>query len=209
MITSFTPAELGEVSYTDNWTHNQGGLLMEIMEAETRKVFLCQEPVTREQYEAVELPEGFIKSGIGGAVADVAYFRRSPGAKVAGPLEVFEIGDLRFAYVARPGKPESEYDEALVLPVYKYHSMFYAAGRTIEILSDDDGWDYIPQTRSGSDIGRRDADDSGGRVLPDGWTLRTVVLDTDLVVDVPYPARVLFFPDGASWQGPLRLELPS
>ena len=198
---------LGEVSYTDNWTHDRGGLLMEIMEPETKRVWLCQEPVTRDRYEALELPEGFVRSGIGGAVADVAYFRRSPGAKVDGPLATIDVDGLRFGYVARPGRPEPDHDEAMVLPVYKYHSMFFAAGRTIEILNDGDGWDYIPQTRPGSDIGVGTAEQVDTRVLPEGWALRSVALAADLMVDVPYPARVMFFPDGASWQGPLKLDM--
>jgi hypothetical protein len=71
---------MGDTTLVDNWTVGADSLLMEIMETQTRKVFLCQQAVTPAQYRELEPPEGFVKSGLGRSVADVAYFRRSPGA---------------------------------------------------------------------------------------------------------------------------------
>lgn len=130
---------MGEPAWIDNWTIDQGGLLMEIMETATRNVWLCHSPVTADRYRSLELPDGFVTSGLGRAVADVAHFRRPPGAGEPGPLEVMETDGLRFACLARPGAPEAGIAEAIVLPVDKHHSMFYAAGRTIEVLDLGDG----------------------------------------------------------------------
>ena len=39
---------------------------------------------------------------LGGAVADAAYFSRSPGATADGPLDAMEVDGLRFSFVGRP-----------------------------------------------------------------------------------------------------------
>jgi hypothetical protein len=193
---------MGEPGWADNWTVDQGGLLMEIMETATRNVWLCHSPVTADRYRSLGLPDGFVTSGLGRAVADVAYFRRPPGAGEPGPLEVLEVDGLRFAHVARPGPPEGDIDEALVLPVDKHHSMLYAAGRTIEVLDFGDGSiaapAFAPARRSNEPDDRR---------LPDGWSLRSVTLDADLVVEVPRPARVAILGDGSGFHGPLSPDL--
>lgn len=64
--------------------------------------------------------------------------------------------------------------------VDKHQSMWFAAGRTIDIL---------------------DILDMG-----DSWSIREVTLPADLLVELPNPARVCFFQDGSSFQGPLDLE---
>jgi hypothetical protein len=45
------------------------------------------------------------------------------------------------------------------------------------------------------------------RVLADDWSIRTVTLDSDLLVEVANPARVCFLADGSSFQGPVDLDL--
>jgi hypothetical protein len=192
---------MGDSTWVDNWTVGAGGLLMEIMETATRNVWLCHSPVTIERYRSIVLPEGFVASGVGRAVADVAYFRRSPGSGEDGPLETIDVDGLRFAFVARAGERENEITEAMVLAVDKHHSMFYAAGRSIEILDFGDGTVATPAFGPTG----AEADD---RPLPNGWSIRTVTLGDDLVVEIPNPARVAFFPDGAGYHGPVRLDLP-
>jgi len=44
--------------------------------------------------------------------------------------------------------------------------------------------------------------------MPESWLVRDVVLDEDVLVEMPYPARVCFFDTGDRWQGPVRLDLP-
>jgi hypothetical protein len=197
------PPVLGRPEWTDNWTTGGLALHMEIMSG--RNVWLAQGPCTVEQYDALELPEGFMRTGIGRAVADVAYFRRSPDAAEDGPVETMDVGGIRFARVARPGRPEPPRDGVFVLPVYKHHRVLYRAGRTIEVLRADDGFDYVPLV-SGARMAAGDVDGSP-RVLPDGWTVREVALQADLVLELPCPTRVTFFTSGDSFQGPLRLDV--
>ncbi|MFN2375810.1 MAG: hypothetical protein ABR538_04685 [Candidatus Binatia bacterium] len=98
--TAFDVSSLGNSAWTDNWAHGAGAVHGEILHEESRSVWLVQEAITPEAFEALELPEGFLKTGIGESVADVAYFRRSPGAASGDPLETLEMGGLRFARVA-------------------------------------------------------------------------------------------------------------
>ncbi|MCW5889512.1 MAG: hypothetical protein KIT14_03070 [bacterium] len=192
---------LGNPDWTDNWTTGGHVLHMEIMSG--RYVWLAQGACSVEQYERLALPEGFMRTGIGRAVADAAYFARSPDADADGPVETMEVDGVRFARVARPGRPEPPREGLFVLPVHKHHRVLYRAGRTIEVLRADDGGDYLPLV-AGARMAASDMD-GRPRVLPDGWVVREVALDADLVVDLPCPTRVTFFTSGDSFQGPVRL----
>lgn len=198
----------GDPSLPHNWTHGVGTVHLEIMDLASRGVWLTQEPVTHERAAALAVPDGFIASGIGEAVADTAYFRRSPGAPADGPVETMVVDGLRFSLVARPGTPETGPDGVLVLPVEKHHVVRYAAGRTIEIMDCGDGHDYVPLTAGARRVGADPARPLRPRVLPAGWSVRPVRLETDLVVELPCPTRAaFFFASGDSFQGPVRLGL--
>lgn len=198
-------AGLGNPAWAPNWTLGGRELFMEVMDRETKDVWLAQCPTTPERYEALRVPDGFVKSGIGRSAHDAAFFRRSPGAAFDGPLDTMEVDGTTFSRVARPGRFEPGFDGVFVLPVYKYHRVMFAAGRTIEVMDFGDGWDYVPQITEVA-TGVLPAGGSG-RVLPEGWSVREVTLDRDLFVEVPYPARVCFFTSGHSFQGPVRLDL--
>lgn len=204
---AFPGAFPGNPAWTDNWTLGHDDLHGELFEMETGRVWLAQAPMTREQYEALELPDGWTRTGIGESVADAAYFSRSPGAAADGPVETREIGGVRFSFVARPGAPEMPARGVFVLDVDKHHHLLYRAGKTIEIMTFGDGADYVPLVRKAVMGGRGPEVLTRPRVLPDGWSVRTVTLSKDLVVDLPAPTRVCFFTCGDSFQGPLHLGL--
>lgn len=197
------PRALGRPEWADNWT--TGGLVLHMEIMSGRNVWLAQGPCTALQYDALALPDGFVRTGIGRAVADVAYFRRSPDVPEDGPVETMDVGGVRFARVARPGRPEPPREGVFVLPVHKHHRVLYRAGRTIEVLRADDGFDYVPLV-SGARMATGQMD-GRPRVLPDGWSVRDVVLATDLIVELPCPTRVTFFTSGDSFQGPVRLDV--
>jgi len=204
-----SPPGLGVASWAENWTIGAGTLHLEIMHLATGSVWLAQQEVSPERAAALAMPEGFVASGIGCAVADLAFFARSPGADADGPLETLDVDGLRFARVASPGTPEPGFEGLLVLPVYKHHRVLYSAGRTIEVMDCGDGFDYVPLTakarRVGADPARAPRPPKP-RLLPEGWSVRQVHLDSDLVVDLPCPTRAAFFwSSGDSFQGPIRL----
>lgn len=204
-------AQLGDPSLEYNWIETGDQRAGEIMELATRNVWLSHKPLTREQYEALKLPEGFIKSGIGCASMDLAYFRRSPNAKQDGPLDTMEVDGRLFVRVARPGQIESTqdgkaYDGLMIMHVDKHHSLLFKAGRTIEVMSFADGRDYVPVMHD-SAIGIPGASRDNKRQLPEGWTVREIQLKHDLLVHLPTPTRAAFFLSAESFQGPVRLNL--
>ena len=198
-------ARMGDPAWTQNWTLGGLSFYGEIRQADSGSIWLCQQPISVEAYEALQLPDGFSKSGMGRSAHDVAFFRRSPGAPVDGPLDTMNVDGRTFARVARPGRMEPGFSGVFVLPVYKSHSVMFEAGRTIEIMDFGDGWDYVPQIIEAS--GLPGMVQGQERVLPEGWSVREVTLEEDLFVEVPYPARVCFFMSGHSFQGPVRLGL--
>jgi len=147
---------------------------MEITELANRTVWLCQQPITYKEGKALSLPKGFSITGIGESAHDAAFFPRSPDATEDSPLETMKVGKYTFSKVAKPGKPESGFKDVLVLPVYKYHKVLFNAGRSIEILTMEDGKDYVPNVYSIKGIFAKKTPKE--RVLPEGWTIRTITL---------------------------------
>ncbi|ARN75219.1 hypothetical protein BST96_14500 [Oceanicoccus sagamiensis] len=200
---------MGNPDWPQNWTLDGLQRYGEIMELSTLKVWLCQQSFTPEQYDALKVPEGFIKSGTGCATHDAAFFRRSPQEQQNGPLETMSVDGRLFSLVAIPGQADPAYtlekDGLLVITVNKHHSVMFAKGRTLEILSMGDGRDYVPQIKGAA--GLPGLPDSQERVLPEGWTIRELTLEEDLFVEVPFPARVSFFASGDSFQGPVTLSV--
>ena len=193
------PEMLGNFAWADNWTMGVGVLHIQVMSG--RRVWLAQAPCTREQFDRLELPEGFAKIGVGMAVADIAYFRRSPDAVADGPLETIEIGGIRFAYIAKLGRPEPARDGVSVLSVYKHHRVLYRAGRVLEILDAGDGFDYVPLAARARLMSESDADRL--RILPAGWSIRKVVIRDDLLVELPCPTHAMLLTSGDAFQGPV------
>jgi len=185
---------LGNPDWTPNWTIGRSGPYMEITEIANRTVWLCQQPISYEEGQALSLPKGFAITGIGEAAHDAAFFPRSPDATEDGPLETMKVGN----YI------EAGFKEVLVLPVYKYHRVLFKAGRTIEVLTMEDGKDYVPNVYGIKGIFAKQIPKE--RVLPDGWSIWRITLTKDLLLEIPNPARVCFFRTGSGFHGPVNLD---
>lgn len=195
--------DLGNPDWKPNWTIGRPGPYMEITDLTNRSVWLCQETISYEEGHKLSLPEGFAITGIGESAHDAAFFPRSPDADDDGPLETMRVGKYTFSKVGKPGKPESGFTDVLVLPVYKYHKVLFSAGRTIEILKTEDGKEYVPNVyRMKGMFANRPKE----RVLPEGWSIRTITLTKDLILEIPNPARVCFFKTGSGFHGPVEID---
>lgn len=194
----------GNPEWIANWTLGGVEFYGEIMDTATFGVWLTTEPITPDDYAALQVPDGYRKSGCGRSQHDAAFFRRPPGADVDGPVDTIRVDGRTFALVARPGSPEPGFEGVTVLPVFKSHRVLFRAGRTLEIIDTNDdfpgGTSLVPQVTE-THLKRRRTE-SVPRQMPSGWTSRFVTLSENLVVDLPSPARVAIFTNGEIFHGP-------
>lgn len=188
---------LGNTEWVDNWTLGDG-LRFELIEADTRRVFICQTEVADAELAAFEPPDGFGHALAGLAVADMAFFARSPGADHDGPVETVELGGRRFAHVARPVGFDTLASGAVEMTIDKHHAMLYRAGRTLDVLDFGDGTVATPAWGSTDPSAEVTAD-----MLDDSWTLRRVRLTDDLLTTIPNPARVIVLDRAFGFHGPV------
>ena len=179
----------------------------ELLDLELGVVWQSHGPITQEAYDALELPAKWIKVGIGVGVMDEHFFRRSPGANEDGPLAEREVDGHLFIHCANPpaGGPETPVGpDPRLLRVDKHHSLIFAEGRSVQVLRDTDGRDYVQV------IG---ASPEGGGVMqegpaaeahpPEGWSLRHEPFEARTTIDLPHPTQAWFFANGESFQGPV------
>lgn len=168
---------------------------MEVFDPTTGQVWLHQSPITAEQFNAFKPEPPYMKSGMGCSAMDVAYFLRSPGAQIDGPLETRMIGGLMWARVARPIKFKG-FNPGLaptLINVDKHHVIGFEAGTTIHIARLPDGQFYIQQTATAS---------NSPNVDPEDWDMFTLVLDQPWSVPLCTPAVIYFFRNLRSFAGP-------
>ena len=171
---------------------------MELLNLQTGDVWLCQQPVTFEQFKAFQVSAPLIKSGCTTSAFDAAYFLRSPEATADGPLETQIFDGREFSRVARPLRFGGlRPDVPTLVKVQKHHCMTFAAGRQVTLARLPDGHHYVQQTepRPGQSF-----------TAPTDWQLSTHHLQVDWSVYVPPPVDVWFFASLASFQGPLSAE---
>ena len=190
-------ARLGSPEWADNWTLGRG-VRFELMETATRRVFLCHDPVGTAEVASFEAPDGFAHVLAGEAVADAAFFARSPGAAHDGPVDTLELGGRRFAFIAQPVGFDELASGAAEMTIDKHHAMLYRAGRTLDLLDFGDGTVATPAWGSTDP-----AVELTDRMLDDGWALRRIRLGDDLLTTIPNPARVIVLDHAFGFHGPV------
>jgi len=171
---------------------------MEVMNLQTGDVWLCQAPITFEEFKAFEVAAPLMKSGCTTAAFDAAYFLRAPEAGADGALETTVFGGREFSRVARPVRFSAlRPDAPTLVQVQKHHVMTFEAGREVTLARLPDGRHYVQQTepRPGKTFS-----------VPADWTLIKRTLQRPWTVYVPPPVDVWFFASLASFQGPLAPE---
>ena len=174
-------------------------LHMEVVEVATGRVWMSVDPATPQDYDILleSLDESLRGVGIGAAAMDAALFRYSPDGE-GEPVRERDVGGRRFINVAVPGEPTVHPGGMMKILVNKAHVVGYEAGRKLTIMSSPEG-DFVEV------VGNADHDEE--LPLPEGVSLKTIVLQAPWVVPLPTPT-VTFFHFGSrmrSFQGPVTL----
>ncbi|MBW2498272.1 MAG: hypothetical protein JRF61_13430 [Deltaproteobacteria bacterium] len=186
----------------------------ELLDTRTGAVWQSLLPIDRDAYDALELPRRIVKVGLGTGVMDAHYFRRSPGAVEDGPVSEREIAGHLFIHCAdapEDGPETPAGDNPTLLRVDKHHSLVFEAGREVDVIRPPDGRDYvqvIEASPQGGSLLQSSSIQHGksGSMRPDlprGWKLRTERFGSRTTIHLPHPTQAWFFPNGASYQGPV------
>ncbi len=169
---------------------------MEFMHNKTRDCWMACDPATQEGFDALSVDAPFHKTGMASPSMDVAWFARSPGANRDGPMSRMTMDGQTFQHVARVVFMRPIVEGLMEAEVDKYHTVGFGVGREVQILTTANGQDYV-EVIDGTP-GQALAD------LPDGWSIRTILLAAPWAVTLPSPVQAyFFFPSFRSFQGPV------
>ena len=154
---------------------------------------------TPAEYDAFSPPLFWIKNDPRTMIADQAEFLRSPGCIEPGQFTHMRAYDKEFLNVVQlitMGTPVDPEGLIRRTELEKYHLLTYFAGQTVSILQSPTGERFIWVSRS---VDRP----SDTFPLPEGWTLSTQVLQTELQVELSENVSVLRTEKEDSYKGPL------
>jgi hypothetical protein len=81
----------------ENVTVSPLDLHMEMFDMRSGNVWLCQQPLTMDEYRAFKPEPPYVKSGIARSAMSFAYFRRSPGAQCCNLAALWSAARLQAA----------------------------------------------------------------------------------------------------------------
>jgi hypothetical protein len=151
------------------------------------------------EYAAFTPPLLWMKNDPRTMIADQAEFLQSPGCSEPGQFTYMRAYDKEFLNVVQLISMDTSLDDQGLIrrtELEKYHLLTYFSGRTVTILQGPTGENFIWVSRS---VDRP----SDTFTLPEGWTLSTHDLQTDLQVDLLGNVSVLRTENEDSYQGPL------
>lgn len=160
--------------------------------------------ISREEFAALELPEGWIKNqpreaGVDGP--DASRFLRSPdgledGEFLSGPM--FGFPWLHVATVVEQAAPLDEDGLLIVTRVRKYHEVSYNAGSTLVLLVAPTGELYF---RIGRDADRANDEPT----IPSEWQLVEYTTEEPLILELFNGNEVIRTDNQDSFQGPVEI----
>lgn len=160
--------------------------------------------MTEAEFDALELPTGWIKNQPREVDMDQGLFLRSPDSTVDGPLTEQTFFGFAWRHVATIIDTDVLLDEEGRLrgsSVSKFHRLTFHAGRTLTIIVSPEGEQYVRVSR---DFGRTVNEPS----IPASWQKTDYVTPDELVIQLPTPALVIRTDNEDSFQGPIpKLDL--
>ena len=187
---SESPAHAGEVGVAHE--------ILNILSPNEFIVWLSTE-ITRAEFDALELPQGWIKNNPLEGQPDSGKFFRSPDASMDGPLTMQEhFGHVWVhpATVVEVGVPLDDEGLLAAARVAKFHELTYNACRKIALLVSPEGDIYVRVSRDAN----RTTDTF---LVPTGWDRVDHVTQSDLVLQLPNPTLVIRAQNQDSFQGPV------
>lgn len=178
------------------------GMTGEFLDNQTGLIWMSVESMTQHEFGNFEVDNQLTPVGVAPGAMDMAIFHYSPNGEGKPVLER-TINGRRFInaasaeMVSTPSHPGGMAE----ISVNKSHSLGFAAGRKLNVLSLPEG-DFIEV------VGTQAADEQ--LRLPVGATLKTITLKQPWIVKLPTPARTLWWIEHLrSFQGPVSLPTNS
>jgi hypothetical protein len=180
--------------------------IIEIQSPNSLRAWISRD-ITREEFDALELPDGWIKNQPregGGAVdgPDGGRFLRSPDASEEGEFldrEYFGFTWRHSATVVQAGRPMDPERILTGSSVRKFHELRFNAGSTVVLLISPEGLVYF---RIGRDADRATDEPT----MPAGWRLVEYTTPSDLVFNLSPRNTVIRSDNQDSFQGPVIIE---
>jgi hypothetical protein len=202
--------EADENTPTANETVEQGveriGFeLVEILSATELLVWMNDEPLSQEEFDAIQTPPNWRKNEPREGDPDGSTFFRSPDASQAGMFTREQHFGYQWLFnaqivqqdVALPGNADRKLNGRYIA---KYHRVHFKAGRTLHILISPDGDEYVRISRDAN----RTTDTP---TIPASWRLEARVIGDDLSIDLPNPTlNIRAESNQDSFQGPVILS---
>ncbi len=157
--------------------------------------------MTQEEFDALELPEGWRKNSTRETSTAGGEFSRSPGAGEDGPLTQAQWFGFSWQHNATVLESGFSLDDERLLNagyVAKYHTVTYDAGTPIYVLVSPEGEQYIRVTRDPA----RSSDEPG---IPSDWRLVEQELSAPLTLTLPNPTLNIRTDNQDSFQGPVNV----
>ena len=157
--------------------------------------------ITLEEFNALELPEGWTKNQPREVLWDDGEFSNSPGQE-PGVFVNEELFGFQWQHVATVGEREYSLDPDAILvgsDVFKNHTVYFNAGSIVQLVVSPEGDTYLFATRDAN----RTTDVA---TLPEGWQRSEFVPETAIQIQLPNPTINIRADNQDSFQGPLTEE---
>jgi haloalkane dehalogenase len=170
--------------------------IMQIVSPNEIVTWMSQD-ITQEEFDAIELPQGWFKNQPREGEADSGFFDGSPTSNVGEFVDEEHFGHM-WRHVATIVEANVALDDGSLLranTIAKSHTLTYNAGRTVPVLVSPEGELYIRVSR---DAGRCIETPT----MPEGWHLVDVTLTSDTLIELPDPTINIRGDNEDSFQGP-------
>ena len=172
--------------------------ILEIQSPNSIRVWINTD-MTQQEFDEIQLPQGWFKNQPREGEPDASQFYRSPGAAEEGEFVVEEHFGHIWTHNATVIQSNIPIDDQGLLTgsiINKYHEVTFNAGGTITVLFSCEGDPYVRISR---DVNRVSDEPS----IPDLWILVEYTTLEQLVFQLPEETLVIRADNEDSFQGPV------